>query len=298
MTIQEAAYFLLRKYYRDFSLNNPAAMLLSSNSKRRKLNDSTTENNTNANMNISSKDFKVYNLDKGSGMDSANDMAVEQSKQVIQAQQQKKKENHGWQQRFYDNIERERNCKKRKVRLEYAAEDVFSRLNRHEGSISRRQLKAEKREFGHSSELMDANEAATVLFPHVARTLQKYLRGTRQHLHYTLASTSSHLAESFRRGLSYNAFLKRYISPRPQLSYPDPPSNFSDDSYGPTKAVEWSISSENSLTSLIDEATYFKLTAQDFSLCVQIYEQPKITLTEAFPDNRCKFTLKINTTSV
>merc|ERR1712226_835434 len=89
MTIQEAAYEILQRYYCDFPLNNPAALLVGNASQRRRqnnkdLNDSTTVNNTRANMDISNKDFKVYNVDqKGSNTD--DNTIVEQSKQVIAA---------------------------------------------------------------------------------------------------------------------------------------------------------------------------------------------------------------------
>lgn len=305
MTIQEMAYQILCRYYVDFPLNNPAALLVGGHSQKRKqardLNDSTTQNNTQANINISNKDFKVYNVDaKGSNTD--NDTIVEQSKQVIAAATAKKRENaHAANERYYDSLEWERHCRKRKSRLECSAEDAFSHVNRHESHTSRKSLRRQLDKNGDRfpPNIMDAQEAATVLFPSVARPLQKYLRTTRQHLHYSLSNTTQHLADSLKYGISYRAFLKRYFAPRPQLGYPSQ-ANIHDtsDGYLAKESVEWTISSEASLTSNITESTVFLLGTQDFSLLVQCYEHPSIQLTETFPDNRCRFTLKINTTSV
>lgn len=309
MTIQEAAYMILQNYYRDFPLNNPAAMLVGGSSNRKKmgggsgrdgLNDSTTANNTQANMNISSKDFKVYNLDSKNTGSNTDDNIVEQSKQVIAAATAKKREaQHAANERYYDQLEWERHCRKRKARLECATEDAFSHVMRHEGHTSRKNIRRQLDKNGdrYPPNIMDANEAATVLFPSIARPLQKYLRTTRQHLHYSLSNTTGHLSESLHHGISYRSFLKRYFSPRPQLAYPSQGS-IHDTSYSGGENVEWSIQSESSLTSNITESTIFLLANQDLSLLIQCYEHPRIQLTETFPNSRTKFTLKINTTSV
>ena len=140
------------------------------------------------------------------------------------------------------------------------------------------------------------------MFPSIARPLQKYLRTTRQHLHYSLSNTTGHLSESLHQGISYRSFLKRYFSPRPQLAYPSQGS-IHDTSYKLTQkcwsirfyfkfsfryfltffysggeSVEWSIQSEANLTSNITESTVFLLANQDFSLLVQCYEHPRIQL--------------------
>jgi len=299
MTIQEASFILLQYYYRDFSLNNPASLIIGSLSKRRQmkgLNDSTTANNTQANMNLSNKDFKIYNVDNPANQNNLEASAIEQSKQVLAAVTARKKEsNQNANERYYEQLEWERHCRKRKCRLEVTAEDAFNQVNRYEG-YTRKTWK----QFGNQGNVMDAQEAATVLFPSIARPLQKYLRTTRQHLHYSLANTTNHLAESFKRGVSYRSFLTRYFYPRPQLAYPYQPgiSDNSSESYNLDDSVEWNLSSENPLTENIKENVFFMLTSNDFSLCITIYKHPKIQITETFPDNRCRFTLKINTTSV
>jgi len=138
---------------------------------------------------------------------------------------------------------------------------------------------------------MDAQEAATVLFPSLARPLQKYLRTTRQHLHYSLANTTSHLSECFEHGLSHRAFLQRYLRPRPSLSY-NTNAGVNDTLDYEGELSEWRLSSDKALTENIVENTYFSLTSTDFSLCITIYKHPRIQITEAIPD-KVKFSLKV-----
>ena len=334
MTIQEAGFLLLQYYYRDFPLNNPASMLIGTVSAARKkagtagmkgLNDSTTVNNTQANiLNMSNKnntndEFKIYNVDGTTGAADPhhpnNINALEQSKQVLAAAAAKNKKRESSQNandRYYDQLEWERHCRKRKCRLELAAEGAFDQINRCENYRGRNN---HNQGHGHGSKnystgqglgnVMDSQEAATVLFPSLARPLQKYLRTTRQHLHYSLANTTCHLSDSFKHGISHRAFLQRYFSPRPQLSYPTNQSGLNGMACHPdgssingNEAVEWNLSSENPLTSNIKEKVFFILGSPDFSLCVTIYRHPRVQLTETFPDSRCKFTLKVNQTSV
>lgn len=247
MTIQEAGYMILQKYYCDFPLNNPAAFVLGNvQSKKRSLkeglNDSTTAVNTKAN---ATSGMKIYNLDGTIGLQETKiDMPdngnhgghgnvmdksiIEQSKKVLasaNARSKKRKEQEqSANDKYYDELEWERHCRKRKARLELATEKAFERLQRFEGLVnipshSSKHGKRKGQDYSRSNNIMDAQEAATVLFPSLARPLQKYLRTTRQHLHYSLANTTSHLSECFEHGLSHRAFLQRYLRPRPSLSY-------------------------------------------------------------------------------
>ena len=65
---------------------------------------------------------------------------------------------------FYDQLEWERHCRKRKARLECATEDAFSHVMRHEGHTSRKNIRRQLDKNGdrYPPNIMDANEAATV----------------------------------------------------------------------------------------------------------------------------------------
>ena len=354
ITIQEAAYLLLQNYYRDFPLNNPAAFVMGNVSSKKKANhhlhnDSTTVNNTklNAQMSqLSPQEFKIYNLDSAGALNAnhrnqnvtgasmlseqtnrneafnteleASNLAIEQSKKVLQASRDRKSKKDDVNDLYYDQLEWERHIRKRKCRLEISAEKTFEKLVRRENHLgshnhgngfsdhftsnfdpqSKKYRKHGSRNYhghgrgdheGHKN-IMDANEAATVLFPSLARPLQKYLRTTRQHLHYSLASTTSHLSQSFQHGLSYRAFMQRYLKPRPQLAYPAysiPNQDLDGDS------CEWNLCSEKPLTESLSDRTIFSLQGNDFSLVVTCYRHPKILLTESMPNSRMKFSLKV-----
>jgi len=345
ITIQEAAYLLLQNYYRDFPLNNPAAFVMGNVSSKKKANhhlhnDSTTVNNTKLNAQMSQlspkENFKIYNLDgnlnenhrnqniTGASMLSeqtnrneafnteleASNLAIEQSKKVLQATRDRKSKKDDVNDLYYDQLEWERHIRKRKCRLEISAEKTFEKLMRNENhhnighsngfsdhfssNFDPQSKKYRKQGRHHNNDghknIMDSHEAATVLFPSLARPLQKYLRTTRQHLHYSLASTTSHLSESFRNGLSYRAFMQRYLKPRPQLAYPAysiPNQDLDGDS------CEWNLCSEKPLTDCLNDRTIFSLQGNDFSLIVTCYRQPKILLTESMPNSRMKFSLKV-----
>ena len=114
--------------------------------------------------NCSAKDFKIYNIDnKGTGSNTDDNNVVEQSKQVIAAATSKRREAaHAANERFYDQLEWERHLRKRKCRLENAAEDAFGHVEKHEGHVSRKALRRFEKSSGFSNNIMDANEAATV----------------------------------------------------------------------------------------------------------------------------------------
>lgn len=294
MTIQEAAYFILQNYYKDFPLNNPAAYILGNvSSKRKNLNNSSTMLNTKANIDMSKADFKIYNLDgtagnknDGNGTNQELDGSVlEQSKKVLataSARSRKRENEQNATDRYYDQLEWERHTRKRKCRLELAAEKAFDKITRYENYSRRNQ---------NQTNIMDANEAATVLFPSIARSLQKYLRTTRQHLHYSLASTTTHLSDSFKNGLSYRAFLQRYFKPRPNIAYPAA-AGLSDTLDNNGELSEWTLSSENALTDNIFNNCSFILNCCDFSLVIHCYQHPRISLRESLP-SKVKFTLKV-----
>jgi vang-like len=106
--------------------------------------------------------------------------------------------------RFYEEHEYERRVRKRRARLVAATEDAFTHIRRLQD------------EQGPAVPL-DAVEAAAAVFPSLARTLQKYLRVTRQQPWHTADSVLTHLATCLRLGLAPRAFLDRYLSYQPVL---------------------------------------------------------------------------------
>lgn len=64
---------------------------------------------------------------------------------------------------------------------------------------------------------MDPYEAAQAVFPTIARSLQKYLRVTRQQPRHTVESILSHLALCLTHDASPKSFLEPYLSASPVL---------------------------------------------------------------------------------
>lgn len=60
---------------------------------------------------------------------------------------------------------------------------------------------------------MDAKEAAEAIFPSMARSLQKYLRITRQQPAYPMEVILEHLARCVNYDMSSKAFLEEYLQP-------------------------------------------------------------------------------------
>ena len=297
LTIQEAAFLLLQNYYRDFPLQNLAALSVPSNKKKslenlsnnnlnplsglanmQGLNDSTTVNNTQANI----INMKSDNHDQ---------------KQNNIVQKPKNNRENDANERYYQSLEHERHCRKRKCRLELAVQSAFNQIlvERYSPTSS----KTSKTHSNNHNNLVDSNEAATVLFPSIARPLQKYLRTTRQHSHYSLASTTNHLSQSFKHGLSYRAFLARYTKKRPEWLYSKISQNFSDDD-DDNEIIDWNLLSEEPLTSNIKKGTFFTLIncSGEVSLYVQVNQHPRIQITEIFSSGQPKFSLKVNQTAV
>lgn len=62
---------------------------------------------------------------------------------------------------------------------------------------------------------MNPHEAAQAIFPSLARSLQKYLRITRQQPRHTMEAILDHLALCLSHDMSPRAFLEKYIKPDP-----------------------------------------------------------------------------------
>lgn len=64
---------------------------------------------------------------------------------------------------------------------------------------------------------MDPTEAAQAVFPSLARSLQKYLRVTRQQPRHSVESILQHLATCLTHDLSPRAFLEPFLLTAPVL---------------------------------------------------------------------------------
>jgi hypothetical protein len=64
---------------------------------------------------------------------------------------------------------------------------------------------------------MDAHEAAQAVFPALARSLQKYLRVTRQQPRHTAEQVVRHLAHCLSFDMSPKAFLERFFANYPTM---------------------------------------------------------------------------------
>jgi len=107
---------------------------------------------------------------------------------------------------YYEEQNYERKVQKRRARLIKAAEDSFTNIKRmHQGSA------------GSKKQPLSSYEAAQAVFPSLSRTLQKYLRVTRQQPRHTMESILQHLSVCLSFGMSPRAFLEKYLVNSPVL---------------------------------------------------------------------------------
>lgn len=239
VSIQEAAAWVLEKYYIDFNLYNPA---LQKSSKSRLKNMAN---------------FKVYDVDGPEG-----ETKSDKSRAILAAAARRRDAGHN--EKYYEEVERERRIRKRKARLTEAAEDAFSHV--------RRQLINDSNIPG--SDAMDPRQTAETIFPSIARSMQKYLRTTRQNQHYTIEDIIDHLAFCIRHEMSSRSFLQRYVNPRPSASYPGQLMS----------SVDWSVNCDEPLISLLRPGIVFSLNQADYSLVVTCRTAPSVVLREEFID--------------
>ena len=253
-SIQKAALYVLERYYVDFTEYNPYMPRPSSRTKINKFNN-----------------LKFYDLDgKGDGEDS--NMSQASTKAMIAAAAGRRRE--GRNDRFYEEQELDRRIKKRKARLVAAAEEAFGHIARlHAYEMSKK-----------AAGSMDPEEAAQAIFPTLARPLQKYLRTTRQQLHYPLESILKHLAHCITFDLSARAFLERYVRDQPCISY-----------VGYDRTQEWTLISDISPTRQTGEGTVFQLKREDITLVVALSRMPVFEIDEdPYNNDMNKFILRLN----
>ncbi|RMC07677.1 hypothetical protein DUI87_17154 [Hirundo rustica rustica] len=210
--------------------------------------------------------LKVYNVD-GPGNNASG-----QSRAMIAAAARRRDSSHN--ELYYEEADHERRVKKRRARLVVAVEEAFTHIKR---------LQAEEQQKA-PGEMMDPREAAQAIFPSMARALQKYLRTTRQQQYHSMESILQHLSFCITNNMTPKAFLERYLNPGPTLQY-DRDRWFSK---------QWTLVSEEAVTSGLQDGVVFVLKCLDFSLVVNVKKIPFIKLSEEFIDPKShKFVLRL-----
>jgi len=162
----------------------------------------------------------------------------------------------GQNERYYAEIEKERRVRKRRSRLEAAVEDAFTLVQRQRSSAS------------------SASDVASEVWPTMARSMQKYLRTTRQHEHYNQEDCLDHLSFCFRHNMSAAAFVSRYVNKRPSVAYPG---------HLMTNTL-WSLASDQPLLTSIQHGSTFTLIQSNYSLVVSVRKHPTLILREEYQD--------------
>lgn len=138
---------------------------------------------------------------------------------------------------------------------------------------------------------MDPKEAAQAIFPTIAKTLQKYLRITRQQTRHSVQSILEHLSVCLTYDLSPKAFLEKYFSNRPVLAgqgQADPASQ-------QQPVQTWSLICDTLVSRSIKSGTMFLLRQGDVSLLVTVHRMAHLNLNEVVLDSdNTKFIFKLN----
>ncbi|XP_039480366.1 vang-like protein 2-B isoform X3 [Drosophila santomea] len=252
LSIQRAAVWVLQHYYVDFPIFNPYLERIPisvSKSQRNKISNS----------------FKYYEVDGVS-----NSQQQSQSRAVLAANARRRDSSHN--ERFYEEHEYERRVKKRRARLITAAEEAFTHIKRIHNEPA-------------PALPLDPQEAASAVFPSMARALQKYLRVTRQQPRHTFESILKHLAHCLKHDLSPRAFLEPYLTESPVMQ-----------SEKERRWVQsWSLICDEIVSRPIGNECTFQLIQNDVSLMVTVHKLPHFNLAEEVVDPKSnKFVLKLN----
>ncbi|KAH8253767.1 hypothetical protein KR032_006827 [Drosophila birchii] len=252
LSIQRAAVWVLQHYYVDFPIFNPYLERIPisvSKSQRNKISNS----------------FKYYEVDGVS-----NSQQQSQSRAVLAANARRRDSSHN--ERFYEEHEYERRVKKRRARLITAAEEAFTHIKRIHNEPA-------------PALPLDPQEAASAVFPSMARALQKYLRVTRQQPRHTFESILKHLAHCLKHDLSPRAFLEPYLTESPVMQ-----------SEKERRWVQsWSLICDEIVSRPISNECTFQLIQNDVSLMITVHKLPHFNLAEEVVDPKSnKFVLKLN----
>lgn len=133
---------------------------------------------------------------------------------------------------------------------------------------------------------MDPKEAAQAIFPSIAKTLQKFLRTTRQQPQHTVQSILAHLTTCLCYDLSPKTFLEKYFSNGSVLSN-------EDEQQKPIQT--WNLICDTLLSRSIESGTMFLLRQGDTSLLVTVHTLPHFNMSEQVIDPKTnKFVFKLN----
>ncbi|CAJ1072855.1 Vang-like protein 2 [Xyrichtys novacula] len=214
--------------------------------------------------------FKVYSLDENTTNNSTG-----QSRAMIAAAARRRDNSHN--EFYYEECEMDRRVRKRKARLVVAVEEAFTHIKRlHEEEVASSPK--------HPREVMDPREAAQAIFASMARAMQKYLRTTRQQAFHSMESILTHLQFCITHNMTPKAFLERYLTPGPTMQYQQQNG----------RGRQWTLVSEEPVTSSLRQGLVFSLRRLDFSLVVTVTPLPFLRLGEEFIDPKShKFVMRL-----
>ncbi|CAI6368966.1 unnamed protein product [Macrosiphum euphorbiae] len=249
LSIQRAAVWVLERYYTEFSIYNPYLERLPVSKSKK---------------NASS--FKFYDIE-GIG---SNTLQMSQSRGTMNGHARRRDSSHN--ERFYEEHDYERRVKKRRARLLTAAEEAFTHVKRSHHDPG-------------GGSAMDPYEAAQAVFPTIARSLQKYLRVTRQQPRHTVETILSHLALCLTHDASPKAFLEPYLSAAPVLQNEKEQKSLQS----------WSLICNELLTRALKDGTVFQLRQNDISLLCTVHKLPHFSISEEVINPKSnRFVLKLN----
>merc|ERR1719195_1246459 len=245
LSIQRAAAQILEKYYCDFPVYNPYLEMLPGSRGK--------------------KGYKVYEVD-GVGSGAINDG----NSTVVSNVSKRGHSAHN--ERYHDVEEYERKVRKRRARLISAAEESFTHIRRMRETSA-----------GSRKQPLSPYEAAQAVFPSLSRSLQKYLRVTRQQPRHTMESILQHLSTCLQYDMSPRAFLERYLVTSPVVQERD------------RDVQGWALVCDTLLTRAASPGTVFQLRQGDTSLLCTVLPLPHLALTEEIIDPKSnKFVLRMS----
>lgn len=268
LSIQRAAVHCLEQYYKDFPTYNPYLDTIPG-SKAGRSSTKGSQYDHSAKGSVNASKFKMYSIDG----DPKSEMSA-QTAAVIAANNSRRSDRGGHNDRFYEELEYERRVRKRKARLVIATEEAFTHIRRLQHEPPGVALP------------MDPHEAAQAIFPSMARALQKFLRITRQQPWHTMDSVLSHLATCIAHDMTPKAFLQKYLKATSILHQ-------SERSVRATE--QWVLVSEHVLSRTVEEGMEFQLKQSDVSLLCQVKKIPHISILEEVVDpKKNRFVLRLN----
>merc|ERR1719195_949622 len=236
---------ILEKYYVDFPIYNPYLDLLPGSRGK--------------------KGYKVYDVDGvGSG-------AINDGNSTVVSNVSKRGHND----RYHDVEEYERKVRKRRARLISATEESFTHIRRMREEVLT----------GSRKQALSPYQAAQAVFPSLSRSLQKYLRVTRQQPRHTMESILQHLSTCLSYDMSPRAFLEKYLITAPVLQNERELSG----------SQGWALICDTMLSRAVRDGAVFQLRQGDVSLLCSVHKLPHLSIAEEIIDPKSnKFVLRMS----